>query len=117
VLVGGIHLPVYGECYGALNTGNTGSNTSLMYNYDTSACTITNPLNLLAADPVLGSFDFHDGLTPTHQLLRGSPAIDAAERQVNFNEDQRGVYRPLGMRCDIGAYVSAPPSFLPIVRK
>jgi hypothetical protein len=49
-----------------------------------------------------------DILTMTHALFVGSPAIDAAEcTDIEDNPvttDQRGISRPVGSDCDIGAY-------------
>lgn len=46
--------------------------------------------------------------TQTHALLKGSPAIDIIPLdacQINgITTDQRGVKRPQGSKCDIGAY-------------
>jgi CSLREA domain-containing protein len=48
------------------------------------------------------------GTTSTHALLAGSPAIDAGTCQDLNDEtvstDQRGVARPQGTACDIGAF-------------
>lgn len=49
------------------------------------------------------------GPTPTHALLPASPAIDRIPQGTNgcgtdIVSDQRGVPRPLGPECDIGAY-------------
>ena len=59
----------------------------------------------------------------THALLPGSPAIDAANPAVPGSSsnaceatDQRGVARPQGTRCDIGAFESIVyPIYLPLV--
>ena len=42
-------------------------------------------------------------------LLAGSPALDAAAPAGCPATDQRGVTRPFGTSCDIGAFESAPP--------
>jgi hypothetical protein len=66
----------------------------------------------LGIDPTLRD---NGGYTRTHRLLQGSPAIDAIPPAAcNIPEifdnathkyiDQRGVQRPHGKRCDIGAY-------------
>lgn len=58
--------------------------------------------------PRLGSLAYHGGRiqVPTHALLRGSPAVDEGG---NCGElDARGVSRPQGPRCDIGAYEARP---------
>ena len=89
---------------------------------DTSACSFT-PGNgdLPGLDPRLGPLQDNGGSTLTHALLSGSPAIDAGDpagcTDQNGNllsTDQRGVTRPQGSRCDIGAIefdgTSQPPS-------
>jgi hypothetical protein len=48
------------------------------------------------------------GLTPTHALLPGSPAIDGGSSLNAPSTDQRGVLRPQGPGVDIGAYEQAP---------
>jgi CSLREA domain-containing protein len=59
----------------------------------------SNPL-----DPKLGLLADNGGLTRTHALLLGSPAIDAASTPDCPPTDQRGVLRPQGSACDIGSY-------------
>ena len=59
-------------------------------------------------DAKLGPLASNGGLTQTHALLVGSPAIDAgtvlgAESQATAR-DQRGVPRPQGVAPDIGAF-------------
>jgi hypothetical protein len=70
----------------------------------------------LAVDPadvfftVLGPLQRNGGDTATHALLRGSPAIDAADDDACPAADQRGLGRPADgdgdgvARCDVGAY-------------
>lgn len=67
-------------------------------------------------DPKLGPLGSNGGSTQTHALLAGSPAIDAGDPSPPGSggtaceaTDQRGVTRPQGPRCDIGAF-EAPPS-------
>lgn len=56
-------------------------------------------------DPLLGILDVHvPGTTPTYPLLEGSPAINAVNCAPGVNIDQRGLIRPQGSACDIGAY-------------
>jgi uncharacterized repeat protein (TIGR01451 family) len=45
--------------------------------------------------------------TLTHALLPGSPAIDAGDDASCLPTDQRGIPRPQGAHCDIGAYEAA----------
>ncbi|MCL4487581.1 MAG: hypothetical protein M1570_05570 [Chloroflexi bacterium] len=68
-------------------------------------------LGIIPQDPHLGPLGDYGGATQTIPLLPGSSAIDAgnnatcAAAPVN-NLDQRGVARPQGAHCDIGAYES-----------
>jgi hypothetical protein len=55
------------------------------------------------------------GKTETIALLAGSAAIDAADDSTCPATDQRGVDRPQGKACDIGAY-EFPPFFVYNVR-
>lgn len=67
------------------------------------------------ADPLLGPLQNNGGFTQTLALLVGSPAINAGNDAVCPATDQRGVTRPQGSHCDMGAYeyqessVPAPP--------
>jgi uncharacterized repeat protein (TIGR02543 family) len=66
--------------------------------------------DLTVADPKLGALGNYGGDTQTIPLLSGSPAIDAGNDAVcddnpgPNNLDQRGVTRPQGAGCDIGAF-------------
>jgi CSLREA domain-containing protein len=56
-------------------------------------------------DVRLGTLEDNGGPTHTHELLPGSPAIDTAEGGATCPAtDQRGLARPTGAQCDIGAY-------------
>ena len=96
---------------------------SLMKDTGPSACDLTDGVNgnLIGVDPLLGPLADNGGPTETHALQAGSPAIDAipsgaavaaADGQaVNLvcnglvpDRDQRGVPRPQGNGCDIGAF-------------
>lgn len=54
-------------------------------------------------DPQLGSLADNGGPTLTHALLLHSPALDAGDAATCLATDQRGVARPVGAACDIGA--------------
>jgi CSLREA domain-containing protein len=74
---------------------------------------VSGALYLLTVDPLLGPLADNGGPTPTHALLAGSPAIDAGPRAALTHipcvpRDQRGVVRPQGPACDVGAYEYAP---------
>src|SRR5215210_7889567 len=56
------------------------------------------------ADPKLGPLQNNGGPTDTHALLAGSPGIDTGANTGCPATDQRGVTRPQGTACDIGAF-------------
>ncbi|MFT3894170.1 MAG: M4 family metallopeptidase [Anaerolineales bacterium] len=65
----------------------------------------------------MGNLLGNGGATLTHALLTGSPAIDAGDPATCATTDQRGVARPQGAACDIGAFEgSASQTLLPVVR-
>lgn len=55
-------------------------------------------------NPLLGPLALNGGLTRTHALLPGSPAINSAYAAGFPATDQRGYIRPIGSGPDIGAY-------------
>ncbi len=63
-----------------------------------------------------GALRDNGGSSPTHALLPDSPAVDAVLCILGLTGDQRGVARPQGLRCDIGAFeleaelVAPPPA-------
>lgn len=59
------------------------------------------------ADPMLDTLADNGGPTQTMALLAGSPAIDAGNSETCTETDQRGVTRPQGEACDVGAYEAA----------
>jgi len=75
----------------------------------------------LSGDPKLGALADNGGGTQTMALKAGSPATDTgsdticAQSPVD-NFDQRGLARPVGAHCDIGAYEgSLPDTSKPVV--
>jgi hypothetical protein len=81
------------------------------YNLDSStSCNFTKPTDLTGANPLLGPLQDNGGPTPTAALLPGSPAMDRGGTAANGcpATDQRGVTRPQGPACDMGAYELAP---------
>jgi hypothetical protein len=68
------------------------------------SCSFTGRGHLHEVDPQLEPLTDNGGSTPTHRLREGSPAIDSALDFWCTAVDQRGVSRPIGGGCDIGAY-------------
>jgi len=66
--------------------------------------------NLTGVDPRLGPLQFNGGLTLTHALLPGSPAIDHGANPGGLTSDQRGFpfLRASGAAPDIGAFEFQP---------
>ncbi len=105
--------------------------TSLGYNLDSgNTCGLIATGDITNTNPLLASsLADNGGSTQTLALLTGSPAIDKIPGGVNdcgtaVNTDQRGVTRPQGESCDIGAYEAeaqgGPPSpriYLPVILK
>lgn len=80
-------------------------------------CNINAPVgsgNLMGVDPKLGILAFNGGVTRTHALMTGSPAVDAGSNPLTLSTDQRaGAFaRSVGAQPDIGAFetglVAAP---------
>jgi uncharacterized protein DUF11 len=69
-----------------------------------ASCMFTDPGSKQNTNPQLGALQNNGGQTDTMALLAGSPAIDAGTSSGCPPTDQRGVARPQGSACDIGAY-------------
>ncbi|MGE0324160.1 MAG: choice-of-anchor Q domain-containing protein [Polyangiaceae bacterium] len=59
--------------------------------------------SLISADPMLGPLQDNGGPTLTMAPLQGSPVLDGANDAYCEAADQRGLARPSGDHCDIGA--------------
>jgi hypothetical protein len=69
----------------------------------------TDQVNVTAEQLNLGPLADNGGPTETHALLPGSVAIDAIPADAcEVDEDQRGVTRPQGPACDVGAFEVQP---------
>ena len=84
-------------------------------------CTLTgDPTGIAIASAFgLGPLQDNGGPTPTHAPLPGSLAVDRGSPDTPGegsysceSVDQRGVSRPQGIRCDMGAYEVQPHQFL-----
>lgn len=69
-----------------------------------SSFTFDRPTSFNNVDPLVGLLSDNGGATRTLELLNGSPAIDAGNDIVCPQVDQRGLSRPYGAHCDIGAF-------------
>ncbi|HEY7150232.1 MAG TPA: choice-of-anchor Q domain-containing protein, partial [Solirubrobacterales bacterium] len=69
-----------------------------------TSCDFTTGGDLQNTDPLLGQLADNGGPTQTLALLRHSPAIGAGNDATCPATDQRGVPRPQGGHCDIGAF-------------
>ena len=95
------------------------SNTTATDNCGVSAITVTGP-DLedattcdgftIHGDPKLGPLQDNGGPTNTLALASGSPAINAGSNSSCAAVDQRGVARPQGPSCDIGAFEFQMPA-------
>ena len=60
---------------------------------------------LVPGPPKFGAYGLYGGPTKTLPLLAGSPAIDAIPNgSCTQTQDQRGLPRPRGAGCDLGAF-------------
>ncbi len=73
-------------------------------------CGFTAGGDIVSTDPLLGPLADNGGITQTMALAPGSPAINAAASAACPATDQRGVLRPAGSGCDIGAFELAMPT-------
>lgn len=92
-----------GDCIGSLTS--SGHN---LIQAPASTCAIGGDTagNILSEDALIEELASDGGLTRTHALLQGSPAIDAGNTDTCEATDQRGNPRPYGGGCDIGAFES-----------
>jgi len=122
---GGLHVSGGGAVASLTNTivaGNTSLGSPLNCGADTGGsisssgdniesgadCGFTAPGDLQSTDPLLGPLADNGGGTDTHALTNLSPARDTANGLVCPPTDQRGVDRPRGPGCDIGAFELVP---------
>jgi hypothetical protein len=79
---------------------------------ETHCCITTDPSDLpIGTDPLLGPLALNGGGGLTHAVFPGSPVIDKGADCLPT--DQRGISRPQGAGCDIGAYEYVPPVVVP----
>ena len=72
------------------------------------SCNPNGTTDQASTDALLGILADNGGPTLTHALSVGSPAIDTATAVACPATDQRGVARPQGAGCDVGAFEFGP---------
>jgi hypothetical protein len=89
------------------NCGYTGSSMAITssgnnLSSDASCTTLTQTTDINNVDPLIGALASNGGLTQTHALLAGSPALSAGAADASVTTDQRGEARETPP--DIGAF-------------
>jgi CSLREA domain-containing protein len=102
IVAGGV-APSGANCNASVTSG--GHNLE-----DANTCGLAGSGDLPSTPPGLGPTQNNGGPTLTRALLAGSAAINAGSNSGCPSFDQRGVARPQGLVCDIGAYELAPPN-------
>ncbi len=96
------------DCSGTINT----SDHNILGNI--TGCTVSSGTgDKFNVDPLLVST--LSGTLPLHSLQAASPAIDAGDINTCLTSDQRGMSRPQGSTCDMGAYEYATQGGLNVV--
>src|SRR5215813_5379052 len=96
------------------NISNYGTVTSLVYNLsdDDGGDFLTATGDQINIDPMLGPLQDNGGPTFTHELLAGSPAIDAGDPSFtpppDYDQRGSGYSRVANARVDIGAFEVQP---------
>jgi outer membrane protein assembly factor BamB len=94
----GIHNNGYDDFHG------TGIQ-SLGHNIDSeNSCYFTDATDQRNTNPLLGTLQNNGGPTSTHAITASSPAFNRGTNDGAPATDQRGVTRPQGTYCDIGAF-------------
>ncbi len=108
-----------GDCVNGAGGFIAAGSTSNLIEDAAAACGLSNgvDLNIVGFDPRLGGFGFAGGATPVVALRPGSVAIDTGSGPDCPVADQRGVARPQGVWCDIGAFEYRPTLYLPTLSR
>lgn len=100
-----------GNCTGTLNSGgyNLISHPNCVINGSTTG-------NIVGVPAQLDTLGDNGGPTLTHALLPNSPPIETGTNTICPAADQRGIARPIGAFCDIGAFeFENPPQIGPVI--
>lgn len=90
---------------------NCSGSTADSINYsllDDQTCLFSSGANNIYAYAFIGDLADNGGPTLTHMISSASPAIDAGQCDPLISLDQRGIARPQGPACDIGAVERRP---------
>jgi len=99
--------------------GNSAAEGAQVYDTASSSIVISDSVvqggyvggtNIIITDPMLGPLGNYGGITETIPLLAGSSAIDSGDDLTCPATDQRGITRPQGAHCDIGAFEYVEPT-------
>ncbi len=88
-----------GDCHTTSPHGIDGNSKNNLVEVDDGSC-----IPDFIGDPMLSALADNGGPTHTHALQTSSFAIDNGDLAACPGTDQRGVTRPQGDGCDIGAY-------------
>ncbi len=106
---------------GSVNCAFSGSGalSSGGYNLeDGNSCGLNVTGDMTNTNPLLAPLADNGGATKTHAPLPGSPVIDAIPVGLcTLATDQRGILRPFGAACDIGAMERGYLIYTPIIMK
>jgi hypothetical protein len=98
------------NCYSPATTATAITSAGFNLSSDNScAAALTGAGDRSNLNPQLGSLNANGGPTRTHWLAPTSPALNQGQCQSGIAIDQRGVARPQGAVCDIGAVEVTQP--------
>jgi hypothetical protein len=106
IFAGGVGLSA-SNCAGPAIFSSVGHN---LEDTTPSQCGLTASSDKVGLNPLLGPLVNNGGGALTLELLPGSPAVDAGDDSGCPTTDERGLTRPQGAACDIGALEVLPPS-------
>lgn len=100
------------QIYGSATLTSEGFNIS-----SDATCALAATDDMVSTDPLLAPLGNFGGPTLSMHPLPGSPAIDNGQCDASILVDQRGIARPAGDACDIGAVEVGWVVWLAIVGK
>jgi hypothetical protein len=97
---------------------NDGATPTLRYSVVAGGCPADSDCsggNIIEADPLLGPLQDNGGFTRTQLIDLAGSALDSGSAADCPATDQRGVLRPQGNGCDIGAFELVQPTTVTVV--